>query len=83
MFGGDFQIYVPTDVAMAMAQIKEVKSYMFFFFKMTCLKKTFSSLTPEMQISKYQLVTLPIFAMFRPQTTKILPFKVECLSTKH
>ena len=32
--------------------------------------------------SNYQLVTLPNFAKFRPQTTEIQPFKVECFSTK-
>ena len=33
-------------------------------------------------IKKYQLVILPIFAMFHPQTTEIQPFKGECFFTK-
>ena len=32
--------------------------------------------------NNYQLVTLPNFAKFHPQTTEIQPFKVECFSTK-
>ena len=32
--------------------------------------------------SNYQLVTLPNFAKFHPQTTEIQPFKVECFLMK-
>ena len=32
--------------------------------------------------SNYQLVTLPNFAKFHPQTAEIQPFKVECFSAK-
>ena len=32
--------------------------------------------------NNYQLVTLPNFAKFHPQTTDIQPFKVKCFSMK-
>ena len=34
------------------------------------------------EISRYYLVTLPIFAMIHPQTTDVQSFKVEHFSTK-
>ena len=48
-------------------------------------QKTFLSLlTSQMESTDInnQLITLPIFDMFHPQTTEIPPFKVECFSTK-
>ena len=61
-----FQIHVSTDVAMATVQSKN-------FFVDFDLRNG---------ISRYSLVTLPIFAMFHPQTTEMQPSKVECFSTK-
>ena len=49
---------------------------------MTFSIKFFVSFDFRNGISKYYLVTLPIFDMFHPQTTDIQPFKRECFSTK-
>ena len=49
---------------------------------MTSSKKHFFNSDCRNGNSNYQLVTLPNFAKFHPQTTEIQPFKVECFSTK-
>ena len=46
-------------------------------FKVRGIKNDFRN-----EINRLHLVTLPIFAMFTPQSIEIQPFKVECLSTK-
>ena len=59
---------------MVMAQVKGVQNDIF--------KKLFFNSDYRNESSNYQLVTLPNFAKFHPQTTEIQPFKVECFSTK-
>ena len=49
---------------------------------MTFSKKHFFHSDCRNESSNYQLVTLPNFEKFHPQTTEIQPFKVECFSTK-
>ena len=49
---------------------------------MTFSKKLFFNSDYRNKSSNYQLVPLPHFAKFHPQTTEIQPFKVECFSTK-
>ena len=60
---------------MVMAQIKGVQNDIF-------KKKLFFNSDSRNGSSSYQLVSLPNFANFRPQTTEIQPFKAECFSTK-
>ena len=50
--------------------------------EMTFLQKHFLNSDDRNGINKYYSVTLPIFAIFPPQTTKIQPFKVERFPTK-
>ena len=60
---------------MVMAQIKGVQNHIF-------TKTCFFNSDNRNQSSNYQLVTLPNFEKFHPQTTEIQHFKVECFSTK-
>ena len=65
----------PFHVAMVMTQIKGVQN--------DILKKNiFFNSDVRNGSSYHQLVTLPNFAKFHPQTTEIQPFKVECFLTK-
>ena len=64
MFYDDFQIYDSTDVTMATAQIKRGQND--FFEKKHFLTSDFRN-----GISRYYVITPPIFAMFHPQTTEI------------
>ena len=71
------QIYVSNDVATTTAQIKKGQK-LNLNVKNAISEKSFINSDFRNRISKYQLVTLPVFAMFDPQATEMQSSKVEC-----